>query len=155
MEEITKSNDKTQKQTQILLFLWVYRLFIDPGCQNMKQKSPNKDKNLHISPSVRPEGPAARDSGSCALEQSQIGSIRQTPILCFPRCHSNHFSCHSASKTLYLGLWPWKQKSVETILHIHLQTGVHALWPPRCFTKRITVVGGKDGLAGINRRICE
>lgn len=95
----------------------------------MKQKSPNKDKNLDVSPVIRPQGPAARDSSSCALKQSQIGSIRQTPILRFPRCHGNHLYCHITSTTPDLGLSPWKNKnkSVKMFPHTHLQTAVCAL----------------------------
>lgn len=40
------------------------------------------------------------------------------------------------------------------IPHTHLQTDVRTLGPLRCVTKRITVMGRKDGLAGINRGIC-
>lgn len=45
-------------------------------------------------PAVRPQGPAARDSGSGAVQQSHVGLIRQPPLL-------------------QLGRWRWRPSRVQ------------------------------------------
>lgn len=41
----------------------------------------NDNAKCHILPAVGPQGPAARDSGSCAVQQSHTAFIRQPPVL--------------------------------------------------------------------------
>lgn len=138
----------------------------------------NRDTNTHSLPAVRPQGPAAWDSGSRAVQQSHICFRRQPATL--------QLACHCGNHPKTTGPQRWHSevnyRSVSSeplhrpFTHLYLNDHLRSLTSAHPFTlcpcvllsvsvhlllclwhaKRITVtLAAMSCLAGINRGTCK